>query len=332
MVGEKAAPGKSAIKPGSFSDLITIFYQTAAFIQLSDASRQTYRYTLERFRAEYGNHPVAGFEERHVAAILDRMATIPAAANRLRRMLIALMKLAKQRKMIRVNPMTDIEPIRYKTKPHKDWPEAEIKRFTDCYPIGTRERLAFELLLCVGSRRGDGLRMGPGHVRCGRLRYRQQKNGANIDIPMPPQLRAAIAAMPPRKQQVVFLEARGGKAFTDKGFGKWFSEISQKAGVPKGLSPHGLRKACCRRLAEAGCSPHEIMAISGHTTLKEVTRYTEAASRSKLADSAMKTLQTAQKAEAESANRVKLVSQNSSQVLVISRHKSSGWRTGSVCL
>jgi hypothetical protein len=28
--------------------------------------------------------------------------------------------------------------------------------------------------------------------------------------------------------------------------------------------PHGLRKACCRRLAEAGCSSHEIIPVSGH--------------------------------------------------------------------
>src|SRR5262249_53533281 len=33
--------------------------------------------------------------------------------------------------------------------------------------------------------------------------------------------------------------------------------------------PHGLRKAAGRRLAEAGCTAHEIMAVLGHTTLTE---------------------------------------------------------------
>ena len=60
-----------------------------------------------------------------------------------------------------------------------------------------------------------------------------------------------------------------------------------EAGLPAGLSSHGLRKAMCRRLAEAGCTPHQIMAVSGHKTLSEVTRYTVAANRARLAVGAM---------------------------------------------
>ena len=54
-----------------------------------------------------------------------------------------------------------------------------------------------------------------------------------------------------------------------------------------GCSAHGLRKAAARRLAEAGCTAHEISAITGHASLREVARYTEAADRRKLAASAM---------------------------------------------
>ena len=53
-----------------------------------------------------------------------------------------------------------------------------------------------------------------------------------------------------------------------------------------GLSAHGLRKAMCVRLANAGCSPHQIMAISGHLTLSEVTRYTIEVDRARLAQEA----------------------------------------------
>jgi hypothetical protein len=41
------------------------------------------------------------------------------------------------------------------------------------------------------------------------------------------------------------------------------------------------------RLAEAGCSPHQIMAITGHKSLKEVEVYTKAAGQKGLAKSAM---------------------------------------------
>ena len=50
---------------------------------------------------------------------------------------------------------------------------------------------------------------------------------------------------------------------------------------------HGLRKAACRRLAEAGCSANEVMAISGHATMKELVRYTAAADQARLARNAM---------------------------------------------
>jgi hypothetical protein len=47
-----------------------------------------------------------------------------------------------------------------------------------------------------------------------------------------------------------------------------------------------LRKAACRRLAEHGCSANEIMSISGHTTMKEIVRYTVAADQARLARNA----------------------------------------------
>jgi hypothetical protein len=48
-----------------------------------------------------------------------------------------------------------------------------------------------------------------------------------------------------------------------------------------------LRKAAARRLAEAGCTVHEIAAITGHVTLREVERYTKAVDRERLARAAM---------------------------------------------
>jgi hypothetical protein len=47
-----------------------------------------------------------------------------------------------------------------------------------------------------------------------------------------------------------------------------------KADLPLDCKPHGLRKTLGRRLADAGCTAHEIMAMLGHTTLEEAERYT----------------------------------------------------------
>lgn len=58
-----------------------------------------------------------------------------------------------------------------------------------------------------------------------------------------------------------------------------------KAGLAT-CAAHGRRKACARRLAEAGATAHEIMAVTGHKTLAEVQCYTESAMREGLADQA----------------------------------------------
>jgi len=73
------------------------------------------------------------------------------------------------------------------------------------------------------------------------------------------------------------------------GFGNKFRELCNAAGLPQ-CSAHGLRKATATRLAEAGASSQEIMAITGHKSLKEVERYTHAASKPLLASSAMSKL------------------------------------------
>lgn len=50
------------------------------------------------------------------------------------------------------------------------------------------------------------------------------------------------------------------------------------------MAPDGR---AARRLAEAGCSAHEIMALTGHKTLSEVERYTRAAEQVRLGQTAL---------------------------------------------
>ena len=61
----------------------------------------------------------------------------------------------------------------------------------------------------------------------------------------------------------------------------------------------GLSVSTLRRLAEAGCSAHEIMSISGHVSLREVQRYTMAANREQMARSAFQKLGTSQNRDSQ---------------------------------
>jgi integrase len=178
--------------------------------------------------------------------------------------------------------------VKARTTGFKTWSEAHIERFEAKHPIGTKARLAFALLLYTGQRRGDVVKMGPQHIHRGVLTIDQGKTDggeeAHLEIPVHPRLREIIDATP--SGHLSFLVTSFGKPFTSNGFGNWFRDLCDQAECHD-VSAHGLRKATARRLAEIGCSTHEIAAITGHATLSEVDRYTKAASRKRLAKSAM---------------------------------------------
>ena len=128
-------------------------------------------------------------------------------------------------------------------------------------------------------------RMGRQHIRDGVLMVKQQKTGKPLAIPVHPHLQAVLDATP--SEHLTFLVTPTGKPYSGNHFTESFREWCDAAGLPQCCKPHGLRKAACRRLAEAGCSANEIMAISGHATMKELIRYTAAADQARLARNAM---------------------------------------------
>jgi integrase len=103
-------------------------------------------------------------------------------------------------------------------------------------------------------------------------------------IPIAPELECTLALVP--RKNLTFLLTERGAPFTAAGFGNWFRDRCDEAGLPQ-CSAHGLRKLAATRLAEQGCSEREIMAITGHRSVSEVSRYTKAAEQAKLAERAM---------------------------------------------
>ena len=126
--------------------------------------------------------------------------------------------------------------------------------------------------------------MGRQHVSNGALQVRQLKTGTELSIPVHPALAAIIAETP--TDHLTFLTTQFGQPFTAAGFGNWFREQCDGAGL-KHCSAPGLRKAAARQLAEAGCTEHEIAAITGHASLREIARYTKTVDQKKLAAAAM---------------------------------------------
>jgi integrase len=163
-----------------------------------------------------------------------------------------------------------------KSDGHDTWDEEQIAQFEKRWPIGTRERLLFALLLHTGQRCSDVRLLGPTSIVKGAFPIKQKKTGAKVCIPVHPELAAAIKACNVMNISGFFLTTSTGKPLDQRELNKWFRRACREAGLPDTCVPHGLRKAMCVRLAQKGASAHLIKAVSGHKTLKEVTRYTDA--------------------------------------------------------
>lgn len=240
---------------------------------------------------KFGEVQLHQMTPKAVSVLRDRKKETPEAANGRVKAIRAVFSWAcdTEQNIMHSNPARD---VKYHASDNPDgfhsWTLQEVERFEEKYPIGTKARLALALLLYTGQRRSDVVLLGRQHERDGWLKFTQQKNKRNkpihLEIPIRPELRHVLDASP--VGDIVYLVTDQGKPFTANGFGNWFRDRCVDAKVPG--RAHGLRKACATRLADNGATVHEIMAITGHKTVKEVERYTRAADQKRLAASASK--------------------------------------------
>ncbi|MGB8898242.1 MAG: tyrosine-type recombinase/integrase, partial [Methylocella sp.] len=280
--------GAGRSKPGSVAALVSLYLGSTDFAALARATQRDRRLILERFRESHGEKSFAALERRHVESMVATRAATPHAARSFLKALRAVIAIARRAGIRDDNPTEGIHVKVRATAGFRAWSEDDIARFEMVYPIGCRARLAFGLLLYTGQRRGDVIRLGRQHVKGGFMTVRQGKTGATVVIPIHPELQAILAAS--KAGNLTFLTTATGKPFAPGAFTNWFGGLCRAADLPLGLSAHGLRKAMCRRLAEAGCSANQIAAISGHVTLREVARYTKAADQKLMALDAIKAI------------------------------------------
>jgi len=285
--------GANRTKPGTFNALIVSYYNSTAFHNLAAETQRTRRNILERFRTAktstgiiIGDARIADLKRHRVEKMVAEKITTPAAARNFRNTLHALMQFAVSNGFRDDDPTQGVKAPKIRTAGFASWDETHIAQFEAAYSIGTRPRLALALLLFTAQRRGDVVRMGRQHIRAGLLKVRQQKTGTELEIPVHPELQQIIEATV--TGQMTLLQTEFGKPFSAAGFTNIFRRWCAQAGLPKGYSAHGLRKAARRRLAEAGCSAMQIMAISGHRSLSEAEKYVRAVHQVRLAQDGIK--------------------------------------------
>jgi integrase len=267
--------------PGTVAALVTAYISSDVFRDLAPETRRTRWAILQKLRDEHGIKRVALLRRQHAEAMLRARRPFP--RQNLLKVLRPLIRFAISLGWHTEDPTRELTASVKRGPGFRPWGEDQINAFRAYHQIGTRARLAFELLLGTAQRRSDVIRMGPQHIRDGAITIRQQKTGTPLAIPILPEVQEVLGAT--SSGHLTFLATEHGRPFTAAGFGNRFRQWCDEAGL-RGFSAHGLRHTACTRLAEAGATGHEIMSWSGHRTLKEVDRYTQSADQRALARSA----------------------------------------------
>ena len=270
------------IKAQSLSWAIERYRSSSAWAALAPATRRQRENIYRAVMLTAGAEALAAIDRETIVEGRERRAATPHSANNFLKAMRGLFEWATgDGKLVIDNPTQGVRLLKGKNDDvgFHTWSEEELERFEDRWTVGTRERLAFDVMLYTGLRRGDVVRFGRQHVRDDVITLRAEKTGEQLVLALLEPLANSIAAT--STGDLTFLVTERGQPFVKAGFGNWFREACRKAKCPG--SAHGLRKAGARRAAENGATDRQLMAMFGWTTAKMATHYTRAADQKRLA-------------------------------------------------
>jgi integrase len=305
---------KGGAPAGALGWLAASYFADVEFKALPAVSQRTRRGVIEACLREplkpnssdkMAMVPIVLLSAAHIRVLRDRRADKPGAANNRLKYISSMLSWAVERNLIRSNVARDVKPLRYATDGFHTWSPDEVKQFEAHFPVGTKARLALALMLYTGARRSDVVTLGRQHMRDGVIRFVPQKTKRKklhaIEIPMAPELARIIEAT--TTGDLTFLMTEWGKPFTANGFGNWFRDRCNDAGLPQ-CSAHGLRKAGATIAAERGATDRQLMAMFGWESARQATTYTAAADRKKLAADAARLVAGEQQEEMDRPTKV----------------------------
>jgi integrase len=284
LAGRPPASRKRDATVGSLAWLFDRYRETGAWTGLSLATRRQRENIIAGALKQAGHESAAAIKREHIVAGRDRRAATLAQARNFLDAMRGLFRWALDAGHVKIDPTTGIKnPARPKGGGFPVWTEDDVARYEARWPIGTKERVWFDVLLYTGLRRGDAVQLGRQHVRDGVATIRTEKTVVTVTIPILPVLSGTLAAGP--CGELAFICGEGGRPLTKESFGNAFRGACRAAGVAK--SAHGVRKIGATRAAENGATVAELEAIFGWSGGGMASLYTRAADRARLAKSTM---------------------------------------------
>lgn len=276
--------------PGSVAHTIDAYYRSADFSQLALGTQRDYCRYLARLDRSVGDRGMSALDTAYIFQIRDKLRDTPVAANHAIAVIRTLFRFALARHIVDDDPTANIGKLKG-GEGFQRWSAADTDAFREA--AAPMMRLALELGLYTGQRLSDVIRLAWSNYDGARFRLRQQKTKTSLSIPVHPELQTILIDTP--RIGLMILTTKTGLAFHPRVFSRDFRETRIKAGLPEGLSFHGLRHTAAARLAELGAGAPEIQAITGHKSLKLVEHYIRQASQELQADRAIARLPNRQK-------------------------------------
>lgn len=282
--GEIPDSRRPAAKPHSLAWLIDRYTDpangAAAWFRLSPATRRQRENIFTNIKKTAGGVAFAKITRKVIVAGRDRRAATPSAAKHFIQAMRGLFKWAVDAELAAADPTEGVTVPRKRGEGFVMWPEEWCTAYETRWPLGTRERIWYELIYCTGLRRGDAVRVGRQHIKNGRGMIRAEKNGETAYFLVTERLQAAIDAGPTGDMTII-VGARG-QPLTKESFGNYFRTACRAAGVPG--SAHGIRKTRATIEAEGGASGARLDALFGWKTGSNTSAiYIRKADRARLA-------------------------------------------------
>lgn len=272
--------------PDSTATLIAAYQRSPEWRRLAEATKAGYTLYL-RPLFQVGHLSVGTWTRRDILTLRDAIASSRGngAATGFIRAASALFTWAVDREWIEHSPVTRIKAL--KGGHLRAWTREEADTAERLLP----DHLARVVILAryTGQRRGDLCAMGWSSYDGSSIRLVQQKTGAPLVLPVHPTLQAHLEAWP--RVAATILTDRNGLPWKPRNLSTALPDMLSRRGLP-GLNIHGVRKLAAAELADAGCSVHEIAAITGHRTLAMVELYTRSVDQERLASAAIVRLST----------------------------------------
>lgn len=286
--GKKPQKAGAAAR-GTLEWLWTLYRGNRAWTKLSPATRKQRENIMRPVLEATGKKPLSSFTKGALEKAVQRREETPTQAKHLVTTFRGMFEWAIKADLARTDPTHGIGFKRSsedsKSAGFPVWSEDDIAKFEARWPRGTRQRLAFDILLHTGLRRGDAVRVGKQHVKDGVISIQTEKTGMWVHLPIQPELQATLEAGP--LGDLAFIgNPMNGNPIRKEALGNFFREACDLAGVKK--SAHGLRKAAATNAADNGATESELEALFGWSGGQMAALYTRSANRKRLSTGAAK--------------------------------------------